>query len=459
MSRQLILLCGAAVLGPAAAAWGQEAPEDTQALRAQIDRLRERLDALERGVAAPIAPALGPASAVTGGGFPGSWRLPGSDTSMSFSGYAKADSFFTFNAPSDAIGDSFVLSNIPLKGSAANSQGGDYRMHSRQSRIRFDTDTPTDWGRLQTRIEGDFFGRNNDQQSTTSFSFRMHQAFARLGPVLAGQVASTFEDDDTEPEMIDNFGAAGDSDVRQTMIRYTAQFDAGFHLDAAFENPFASVATPTGAAITISPNMIDRMPDTILRLRYKGTWGAVNASGVMRYFEYDDGRGGTASAMGGGGHLGAHAKLWDKDMIGFNFNGGPGLGRYIQTTNTSPETNAVCAGGSAAALTTGCPVDLTVNMVYGGWLQYTHYWADNWHSNAIYGYMHADIPVAQLGAGANGLSRNIQSTAVNLIWNPVPKVMFGLEYMAGWRYVARAAPGTQDYGTASRLQLGMRYGF
>ena len=279
-----------------------------------------------------------------------------------------------------------------------------------------------------------------------------------LGPVAAGQTESTFEDADTEPEMIDNFGAAGDSDVRQTMIRYTAEFNPGFHLDAALENPYASVATPNAY---VDPNnaMIDRMPDTILRLRYKASWGAVNASGVLRYFTYDDGQGSSDTAIGGGGHLGAHVVTWGKDTIGFNVNGGPGLGRYIQTTNTSPETNAFCPGNPNTAFTPGCPVDLTVNTVYGGWLQYTHHWADNWRSNAVYGYMHADIPVAQLGAGANGLSRNIQNAAMNLIWNPVPKVMFGLEYMAGWRYVARAAPGTQDYGTASRLQLAMRYGF
>ncbi len=421
--------------------------------------LRSRLDVLEsrREAGDPPTPAAAPA--VSGGSFPGSWRLPGTETSMSFSGFARADAFFTFNAPSSVIGDSFVLSNIPMKGSAANSQGGDYRMHSRQSRIRFETDTPTDWGKLQTRIEGDFFGRKQDNDLTNSYSFRLRQAIARLGPVVAGQTDSTFEDDDTNAEMIDYFGAAGDSDLRQTLIRYIAEFSPNFHLDAAFENPFASVATPTGANPNNNPAMIDRMPDTILRLRYKASWGAVNVSGVMRYFEYDGGVGGTSTAIGGGGHIGAHVNTWGKDQFGFNFNGGPGLGRYIQTTNTSPETNAVCPGNPNTAFTPGCAVDLTVNMVYGGWVQYTHHWADQWRSNAIYGYMHADIPVAQLGTGADGLSRNIQNAAVNLIWNPVPGVMFGLEYMYGWRYLARAAAGTQGYGEASRLQLAMSYNF
>ena len=298
-------------MGSSGAVWGQEGADETQkALQQQIDMLQQRLDGLETTREAGSPPVPAPWPAVSGGSFPGSWRLPGSDTSISFSGYARADAFFTFNAPSSAIGDSFVLSNIPVKGSAANSQGGDYRMHSRQSRIRFETDTPTDWGKLQTRIEGDFFGRKQDGDITNSYSFRLRQAVARLGPVVAGQTESTFEDADTNTDMVDFFGAAGDSDVRQTQIRYIAEFSPAFHIDAAFENPFASVATPTGLDPNTNPNMIDRMPDTILRVRYKGSWGAVNASGVMRYFAYDDGRGGTATAVGGGGHLGAHANLW-----------------------------------------------------------------------------------------------------------------------------------------------------
>jgi len=61
---------------------------------------------------------------------------------------------------------------------------------------------------------------------------------------------------------------------------------------------------------------------------------------------------------------------------------------------------------------------------------------------------------------ANGFNENIQSAAVNLIWNPVSKVAIGLEYMYGWRYLAKAATtGGDMQGNASRLQLGMQYFF
>lgn len=100
-----------------------------------------------------------------------------------------------------------------------------------------------------------------------------------------------------------------------------------------------------------------------------------------------------------------------------------------------------------------------LNTVFGGWGQFTHWWTSTLHSNLIFGYMHADVDVARLGAGANGLNRNIQSAAGNLFWTPVSRVNIGFEVMHGWRYLARAAPGTQKSGEASRIQLGIQYLF
>ena len=47
---------------------------------------------------------------------------------------------------------------IPLNNSAADMQGGDFGMTARFSRFGIDTRTLTDWGTLETRLEGDFGG-------------------------------------------------------------------------------------------------------------------------------------------------------------------------------------------------------------------------------------------------------------------------------------------------------------
>lgn len=456
----------AALLAVPALADEQTGNESPAELQARLDALKARLAALEdaqdqQGTVA--VEKVAPAQAVTGGAFPGSWKLPGSDTSLSFSGYVKADAFFTMNAPSTAIGDSFVLSNIPIKGTAANSQGGDFRMHSKQSRIRFESRTPTDWGNFSTRIEGDFFTSTGNQRVSNSDTFRIRQAYGTLGPVLAGQTQSTFMDEDTFAEMIDNYGPSGDTNIRQTQIRYTADLAPGMFLDGALENPEATIQSQAGNGVTgnLNAQNIDKMPDIIARFRYKASWGAVNVSGVARYFTYNQGNFADDSTFGGGFHGGVTLKTWGKDKLMGTFNYGPGIGRYIRTAAAgNTDTYVTCAGGSNATLTPACGPDLQVTTMMGGWASYQHWWLDNLRSNVVYGWFHSDVPVGSLGAGANGFNENIQNASVNLIWNPVSKVAIGLEYMYGWRYLAKAATtGGQMEGNASRLQLGMQYFF
>jgi hypothetical protein len=444
--------------------------DDSQDLKAQIDALQNRLNQLEtQSTTKAQKEQVAPAQAVTGGEFPGSWKLPGSDTSISFSGYVKADSFFTMNAPSTTIGDSFAVTAIPMKGTAANSQGGDFRMHSRQSRIRFDSRTPTDWGSLRTRIEGDFFGPAGNQRVSNSDSFRVRHAYGQLGPVLAGQTWSTFMDQDTFFDTVDFYGAAGQEFVRQTQIRYTASVMDSLSADLAIENPEQSNAVSAGpnAALTNNVNGIDKMPDFVAALRYRPSWGAINVSGVARNFNYNSGNNFNQSTWGGGGHAGVTVKTWGKDTIGAVVNYGNGLGRYM---NGSIKDYYVTSCSSTAAPTNTCHNIETVSSL-GGWGSYTHYWADNLRTNIIGGAQTSSVPVSQLGAAANGQTDQIVTAHVNLIWNPVSKVSIGLEYMMGWRAVASSAntnvagaggalgQSGNTSGNAQRLQLGMQYNF
>ena len=466
IKRGMLLGTSAVAALLAAPAFAGDTTNEQAELQARLDALKARLSSLENGSQAQqgtSAERVAPAQAVTGGAFPGSWKLPGSDTSISFSGYVKSDAFFTMNAPSTAIGDSFILSNIPIKSAAANSQGGDFRMHARQSRIRFETRTPTDWGNLVTRIEGDFFGPAGNQRVSNSDAFRVRQAYGVLGPVLAGQTQSTFMDEDTFAEMVDNYGPSGDTNVRQTQIRYTYEMGPGMFLDGSIENPETAIQSSSGAGVTGNMNAfaVDKMPDVIARWRYKASWGAVNVSGVARYFNYNQGNFSNDSTFGGGVHGGATINTWGKDTVKGTFNYGPGIGRYIRDSAAgNTDTYVTCSNGSNATLTAGCGASLQTVTMMGGWASYTHWWGDNIRSNVNYGWFQSDVPTGQLGTGANGFNENIQSAAVNLIWNPVSKVAIGLEYMYGWRYLARAAAtGGQMEGNASRLQLGMQYFF
>jgi hypothetical protein len=114
------------------------------------------------------------------GEFPGSFKLPGTDTSLGFHGYAKLDIIRDLNA---FQGDTVSFPAIPLDGTAAARRQGATRLQARQSRFNIETRTPTEYGTLRTLIEGDFFGAGRNEFTSNSSAFRLRHAYGELGPV------------------------------------------------------------------------------------------------------------------------------------------------------------------------------------------------------------------------------------------------------------------------------------
>ena len=441
-------------------AWAAELDD----LEARIEALRGRLEQAEARAGAEQEVAA-PANAVTGGDFPGSWKMPGSDTSISFSGYVKSD--FIYDLGPD-LGDTFAFSAIPVDNSAANNADGNVRLHARQSRFRLDSRTPTDWGVMATRIEVDFLGPGGNERFSNSNSLRMRHAFARLGPVLVGQTSSTFEDQDTGPVTIDFNGPANAASVRQGQIRYTQPLAEGLHMDFAVENPEMQNRTLNAAATAAAVNtgVVDRLPDVVAAVRYLDSWGAVNVSSVGRPFNFDNGVD-QDSAWGYGVHVGAHLNLFEGDRIGGATNFGKGIGRYV--TGGIEGTALSCAVGSSSAPANsgasplsrpGCGANLDAQFAWGFWGTYSRKWTDTLSSNLTYGHQQNEYNVNQLGAVVvSGTTNSLDTMHANLIWSPVSSVNFGLELMKGWRDLTSNVAGAEDSGTATRIQLGMQYSF
>ncbi|MFI4986874.1 MAG: DcaP family trimeric outer membrane transporter, partial [Alphaproteobacteria bacterium] len=270
-------------------------------LQSQIDSLQSRLDQLEKQKASvETTQAAAPADAVIGGDYPGSWKLPGSDTSMSIHGYAKADFIYDFNTN---LGDTFDASGIPGNKTSSQHQGGNFHFGARQSRFNIETRTPTDWGQLKTFLEFDGFGLTTNTNNTvggggnTSNPIRMRHAYGQLGPVLAGQTWSNFNDLDDTPELIDfNGGQQQSGGTRQTQVRYTLPV-GNWTLSAALENPNPRTtafpafgvsgnalfpAAPVSDAIATAANVnggtgaggnANDMPDITGHVEYKDVWG------------------------------------------------------------------------------------------------------------------------------------------------------------------------------------------
>lgn len=180
---RLAMVAVAGVLLVASPAGANEIAE----LKAQIEALQERLARIE------AEQRKSADKAVTAGDKAGSWKLPGSDTSVSIGGYVKTDLYLD-NRPDS--GDTFNAPAIPLDdATASGDEDGNVGIHARQSRLRFDTHTPTGIGALNTRIETDFYGGDS--------VLRLRHAYGSLGPVLAGQAWSLLVDEDTAASTVD----------------------------------------------------------------------------------------------------------------------------------------------------------------------------------------------------------------------------------------------------------------
>lgn len=425
-------------------------------LKAQIKALQERLQDIEnrqqkmRALESKIANE----KAVATGDFPGSWKMPGSNTSVSFSGYVKLDAIYDLDY--DAGPDFFVGGNpsgIPLDGT---EDVRSFSMHARQTRLRFDSLTPTPIGTLKTRIETDFFGSGRDN----SAGLRMRHAYATLGPVLAGQAWTILQDEDTYADTVDFYGPVGMIFARQPQLRYTWAMGDGLTAQVAFDDPSSptilretttvNVFTEPGEDIVravSSPALEeigsrDRLPNLLGALRWRPSWGAVNLAGVVGQIRDEDN---DDSLTTYGFHVGAHVNVLSGTQLMATFNAGKGaMGFYMQ-------------GAGIAATSMDGKLEAVDSM--GGFFGIRHRWTDSLTSNVYYGWVENDYDDGHQNAAealglAGDLSDSLETLHVNLWWDPAPKVRAGLEFIRG----SRDTLDDRD-GDATRLQLGLQYSF
>ena len=93
---------------------------------------------------------------LTRGLFPGTYLIPGTNTSFKWYGFVRVDGIFDLNPIAST--DSFVTAAIPIP----QGRGQNFDFNARYSRLGLDTWTPTPWfdWDVHTRIEVDFFNGN-----------------------------------------------------------------------------------------------------------------------------------------------------------------------------------------------------------------------------------------------------------------------------------------------------------
>jgi hypothetical protein len=413
-----------------------------------------------------------------------SLRIPGTQSEVRFYGLANLTGYRDFNARNQT--DDPAQQSIPLAGSPAALQGGDFGVSARFSRIGMDTRTAIGWGTLETRVEGDFAG--GSPALASPYLFRLRQAWGEYGTeqfrVLVGQANSLWNEDVYETV---NFATnLNQSFVRQAQIRATAKLAPGLTGQVSLEMPntqftsvdgvFTTTSTPFGG---LSP-AFTLVPDLLGRLEYSNNGMVLDMRGLLRDLSVRTP--GTAAAppllarnAAGWGVAGdaLFPMRWLSGAFGLDeLSGmvyyGQGIGRYF-------DSNTV---GQDALSNIGLPGVTNFSLdplpTYGASIAYRRFWMPELRSNFVYSYAWQQYPFYTLlfvpgSDAATGLNSNMEQAIVNLIWSPFAVqrgtsvdlgwLDVGLEYTYSHRNVfggdAATIPAGAGYATENRVYGGV----
>jgi hypothetical protein len=442
---------------------------------------------------------------VTAGSFPRSILIPGTETSLKIYGqitevldYFMSGGGVAVNTSpvNTTIGDNGFAQNIPLHNSIGSARGGGvFQQSPRESKIGFETRTPTAFGDARTVLEWDWTeagtfvpGGANPTSVSDNLAPRLRYAYGTLGGLLAGQATSNFSDPDANAETLDFGGNVGDpGHVRVPQVRYTMPAWWGGSFSMSAEVGETDLGTPAGVIASDAGNTSNlaagacttvagavagtfnttcaaptlfasgplalnfaksTAPDLTAAYYIPQPWGHFDVSAVVRPgMDVSDGKFLSRSFVGFGGHIGMDIKPgwfgWAKDDISFHVTGGDALGGFLNaSTNFALATNFTASPGSAV-LANNVIVKPTTE--FGGNVGYQHWWADNLRSNISAGINHHDIPAELIGkAQAGAQNKELLTMHANVIWNPVSFVEIGLEYMWGQRRVVNNQTGTEN---------------
>ena len=407
-------------------------------------------------------------STVKVGSLPGSYLIPGTGTSLKIHGFVKLDVIHESHIPGgdNATDSDDNFTNIPLKGTSTYKRGAQTQMFLKETRLDLDTNTPTDFGSVFSRIETDFYG--------SGVGLRLRKAYVKVTSsqheVLAGQEWTLFADEDAtaDAETLNFGGIAGLAGAREAQIRYTMNPKGPVALSASLENSDTTyyaydtsknLADNTTNAYASSDGNLktqgtsniksDRLPDLILAanmgdsgtgasLRLITTEQRVAGSAAGASFMRDAKRG------YGIAHAGRYT-LPNKDKVTYDITYGTGLGGWM-------------TGGGGAVLDVANS-KLFLQRTLGLAASYKHIWNDMWRSTLGLGYLKVYNRKFMKTIQTNKWVRDLN---VNLIAEPVKNLHTGIEYGLGQRRVEALPTGTsatKKTATDHRVQFSVKYVF
>lgn len=384
---------------------------------------------------------------VTGGMFPGSFLVPGTNTSFRFRGFVRATGLYDFQSIGSR--DDFVTNTIPVPQQDVQN----YNLSARYSRFAIESWTPTcieEWN-VHTFIEGDFFNGPAQAVGGGGNPFRLRFAFADFGYFRIGQQNTVFMDSNAFPSTVDFAGPRGLVNQRRPGARVTIPLSDNFFWAAGIEQPFSDITTnDLGQGV-------QKVPDLATHIRYETDYGHVQVSGLGRSIGYLP-TGGDATYQNGWGLSGSTVfHPWalltgvdpvrnenptglERSRILLQYTLGQGIGRYIQ------DTAGLGLDGQVN------PITGAFDTVYAtGWsASYEHWFTEKWMTNITYSQDKVDNNEGQPAT----TYASAKYLATSLWYIPMRNMSIGVEYVWGERENLDG-----QTGKANRLNALFQYNF
>jgi hypothetical protein len=370
---------------------------------------------------------------------PGVFKIPGTDSTIKFTGFVQLDTTVDFSGRAVDIENNdwaTILPAVPEDKSFAAEKSPQTYLTARTSRFGIQTSTPSKYGNVGLRLEGDFNGPSFFQSETftNSVVFRLRHAYGTIGGLLIGQTWSTFLDLGAAPDTVDFNGPGSLALVRNPMFRYTMAVSDGMTLALAVENNRGAQYGPAQSGGDVT--RFQRIPDIHANFTYAGNWGHLSLRGVTQEYNQRVGAGAAAtnkSKFSIAGAVSGSAKVGGDTLVA-QVSGGPGIGRYLLNAAGTPFVDFNAAG------------DIELWTVFAYHVGYTHPWTNGMRSSLVWSQTFIQDPEIDGAVAGPGQQKEMMQAFVNTFFPLTKTAEIGVEYSYGqWKsFGPNEVKGTQN---------------
>lgn len=329
-------------------------------------------------------------------------------------GNVRGDMSYQMKGPSTMYN---LISGVPLEGTVDERKNSDkFQSTLNATRFGFNFKTPQLGDHaIGGKVEMDFFGGSGRD------TFRIRHAYMTYDQWLLGQTWSNFNAVEYFPETVDASLSVGGSLTRVPQIKYSVPVNPQLNLAFSLEDSKAETLTRTGTQnFTTDPDAKLKLPSATGRVNYKFDDGSA-LSGRAFVTQKATNHEGKDDFLAWGMALGGKYQVAENTLLRFDYNHIKGDTKNLLWSNMAYvfDDNKKMRANQFDAITIGLTQKITPKI----------------RSTLGFGYMRADDNNAFANLVRNDLSQNaeLKEGWLNLFYNPIKPVNFGLEYMYGER--------------------------